>query len=63
MAAELAATPAASFTLTKRAMRLPCLDRARRMMDANREALMAAWSSAETLAAIRDYLEKTLPKK
>ncbi len=63
MAAELAATPAASFTLTKRAMRLPCLDRARRMMDADREALMAAWSSAETLTAIRDYLEKTLPKK
>lgn len=63
LAAELAATPAASFTLTKRAMRLPCLDRARRVMDANREALMAAWSSAETHAAIRAYLEKTLSKK
>jgi enoyl-CoA hydratase len=63
LAAELAATPAASFSLTKRAMRLPGLDRARRVMDVDHDALMKAWSSAETHAAIREYLERTLTRK
>ncbi|HEY7473620.1 MAG TPA: enoyl-CoA hydratase/isomerase family protein [Vicinamibacterales bacterium] len=62
VAADLAAAPAASFTLTKRAMRMPYLERARRTADADAGALLAAWTSSETLAAIRSYLEKTLPR-
>jgi enoyl-CoA hydratase len=62
LAVELASTPPASYALTKRAMRLPCLDRARRAAEAEGDALMAAWTSHETHAAIRAYLEKTLGK-
>lgn len=62
VAADLAATPAASFTLTKRAMRMPYVDRARRTSDADAGALLAAWTSDHTRAAIRSYVEKTLPR-
>jgi enoyl-CoA hydratase len=62
-AAELAAAPAVSFRLTKRAIRMPYLERARQAMAADAGALEAAWSSDETHAAIRAYLEKTLSKK
>jgi enoyl-CoA hydratase len=61
-AAELGATPADSFMLTKRAMRMASVYRARRTMDADAAELMAAWSSDATRAAIRSYLEKTLRK-
>jgi enoyl-CoA hydratase len=59
-ASELAAVPAASFRLTKRAIRLPYLERARQTMAAERGALLAAWSAADTHTAIKAYLEKTL---
>jgi enoyl-CoA hydratase len=61
-AAELAATPSASFALTKRAMRLPALERARQTLESERTALLSAWSSEHTHAAIRAYLDKTLKK-
>jgi enoyl-CoA hydratase len=63
VAADLAATPAASFTLTKRAMRMPHLERARRTADADAGALLAAWTSNDTRTAIRSYVEKTLHGK
>jgi enoyl-CoA hydratase len=62
VAAELATTRATSFALTKRAMRLPSLERAQQSTETGRSALLAAWSSEETHAAIRAYLEKTLRK-
>lgn len=61
-AAELAAAPAVSFRLTKRAIRTPYVDRARRTSAAEAGALEAAWSSDETHAAIRAYVERTLKK-
>ena len=63
VAVELAAAPAESFTLTKRAMRMAYVDRARRTMDIDAAELMAAWTSDTTRAAIRSYLEKTLENK
>lgn len=60
MATELAATPPASFRLTKRAVRRPYVERARATMAPDRGALMAAWTSDETRDAIRAYLHKTL---
>jgi enoyl-CoA hydratase len=62
VAAELAAAPADSYMLTKRAMRMAYVDRARRTMDTDAPELMAAWSSDTTRAAIRSYLESTLRK-
>lgn len=61
-AVDLATAPSASFRLTKRAMRLPYVERAGRM-DHDAGALLATWASEETRAAIRAYLEKTLPRK
>jgi enoyl-CoA hydratase/carnithine racemase len=59
-ASELAAAPRTSFNLTKRAIRLPCLERARQTEAADGRALLAAWSSDDTYAAVRAYIAKTL---
>jgi enoyl-CoA hydratase len=59
-ASELAATPPASFRLTKRAMRLPYVERAKQAMAEDGGALMAAWTSEETGRAIRAYVKTRL---
>jgi enoyl-CoA hydratase len=59
-ARELAAAPARSYALTKRALRAPALESlAARNPAASREVL-AAWASDEVLAAVRAYAERTL---
>jgi enoyl-CoA hydratase len=64
IAAELAAAPPESFRLTKRAIRMPYVERAGRMARSkDAEALLAAWASEETHAAIRAYIEKTIPRR
>jgi enoyl-CoA hydratase len=59
VAESLAAIPAAAFALTKRQMREPALQRMREgaVTDAAAED---SWASAETLAAIRGYVARTL---
>ena len=60
-AESLAAIPSAAFTLTKRQLRDPAMQRMR--AGAATDADVAnAWASAETLGAIRDYVAKTLKR-
>jgi enoyl-CoA hydratase len=59
VARHMAAIPPRSFSLTKRAMRQPFLDRVSAAADAD---VAAAWKSPEIQAAIRAYVEKTIPK-
>jgi enoyl-CoA hydratase len=60
LAREMASTPASSFGLTKRIARQPCLDRARAAPLAHGDALLASWTSDDTLAAVRAYVHRTL---
>jgi enoyl-CoA hydratase len=61
-AERMAKLPARAFTLTKRRLREPALERMKNaaMRDADAHA---AWESPETLAAVRGYVERTLKKK
>jgi enoyl-CoA hydratase len=60
-AEALAAVPPAAFALTKRQLREPVLERIHigAAIDA---AVQDAWASAEVLAAIRDYVARTLKR-
>jgi enoyl-CoA hydratase len=62
IARELASIPARSFALTKRLTRLSVLDLLERHAAAAAPKVLDAWSSAEVLDAIRDYVEKTIKK-
>jgi enoyl-CoA hydratase/carnithine racemase len=61
VARSLAAIPSAAFALTKRQLREPVLERIQ--VGAAIDALVQnAWASDEILAAIRDYVARTLKK-
>lgn len=59
-AAALARIPAATFAITKRALRAPAI--ARIVGDAAAEHIKEIWMADETRAAIRAYLDRTLKK-
>jgi enoyl-CoA hydratase len=61
-ARALAAAPARSYALTKRALRAPALESLARYAPAASAAVRAAWASDEVLAAVRAYAERTLGK-
>jgi enoyl-CoA hydratase len=61
VAQAMAAIPASAFALTKRQLREPVLDRMH--AGASIDALVQhSWASDETLAAIRDYVARTLKR-
>ena len=60
-AEHLAALPADVFTLTKRALRAPAIERIRAGEALDRE-VVDAWAAPETLAHIRDYIARTFKK-
>ena len=62
VAEQLAAIPAISFALTKRAFVNPILERVRAASSINAD-VSEAWKSPEVQARIRAYLEKTIGKK
>jgi hypothetical protein len=61
VAESLAALPRTAFALTKAQLREPSLQRmiAGASIDA---AVQEVWASADTLAAIRDYVARTFKK-
>jgi len=59
LAMSLASIPPESFRLTKRALRRPHLDALGQHGGAIDAEVMRVWQSAETMAAIRGYLERT----
>jgi len=59
----LASIPPASFRLTKHALRQPHLDALAREAAAFDAQVLRVWQSDETMAAIREYLERTLGKR
>ena len=61
-ALELAAIPAATFRLTKRALRQPALDRIRQEPSSSERDLINVWAAPDTLEAVRRYLERTLKR-
>lgn len=61
-ATDLGSRPRDAFRLTKRQLREPFTDRARKFSTADREA-MELWSSPKTHDAIRAYLAKTVGRK
>jgi enoyl-CoA hydratase len=60
VAGSMAAIEPSAFRLSKRALRAPALERMRRERDD--DEVRRCWSSAETLGAIRRYVEATLGK-
>ena len=62
VATDLGSRPREAFRLTKRQLREPFIDRARKFSTADREA-MELWSSPKTHEAIRAYLSKTVGRK
>ena len=60
-AERMAALPRTAFALTKRQLREPTLQRIRAAAARDAEVL-AAWQAPETLAAIREYVARTLRK-
>ena len=62
VATDLGSRPRDAFRLTKRQLREPFIERARKFATADREA-MELWSSPKTHEAIRAYLAKTVGRK
>lgn len=62
VAEQLAAIPAVSFTLTKRALVQPVLDQVAALADVDRE-VARAWSDPAIHQAIAAYLERTVRRK
>lgn len=63
LAMSLASIPPESFRLTKRALRRPHLDALLQHGGTIDAEVMRVWQSAETMAAIRGYLERTFGSK
>jgi enoyl-CoA hydratase len=59
-ARELAAVPGASFALTKRLRRRSVLEQLERHAARDAAQTLALWSSAETLAAVDAFVQRTL---
>jgi enoyl-CoA hydratase len=62
VARDFGSKPPSSFRITKQFVRAPGAERMRAAV-AERQALLEAWASEETLEAVRGYLERTLRKK
>ena len=62
IAVELGSRPRDAFRLAKRQLRMPFVNRALELASADREAL-ELWTSPETHASIRAYLDRTIGKK
>ena len=63
VAAEMAAIPADVFAFTKRQLREPALARIRDAGPRADLAVQKTWESPATLAAIGDYVTRTLGKR
>jgi enoyl-CoA hydratase len=63
LATEMAAIPADVFAVTKRQLREPALARIRDADARAERAVLATWKSPATLAAIGDYVARTLGKQ
>ncbi len=63
VARDFAAIPPSAFALAKRQLRSPTLQRADTYAITNDDDALAAWSSPETHAHIRGYLERTIGKR
>jgi enoyl-CoA hydratase len=61
-ASTLAALPPEAFALTKRQTRQPALTRSASGADVTDAEIEQIWTAPETLARIRDYVERTLRK-
>lgn len=61
VARDLGSKPARSFQITKQFVRAPGAERMRAAAG-EREALLEAWASDETLKAIQSYLDRTLKR-
>ncbi len=59
-AAELAAIAADTFTLSKRQIRQPLMERIARQKELHEAEVRKAWSDPSTHQIIREYLERTL---
>jgi len=62
VARQLAAVPAQSFALTKRALRRPTLECMLRHADAFDQDVGSAWRDESVLATMRDYVARTIKK-
>jgi enoyl-CoA hydratase len=62
VARQLAAIPPAAFALTKQALRAQALERIDAAAERRDSAVLDAWTAAETLTHIREYLRRTLGK-
>lgn len=62
-AESLGSIPAAAFAVSKRQLRRPALDQADRFEREWGAQVLAQWRDPETHAAIRNYLDRTVPKK
>jgi enoyl-CoA hydratase len=62
VARQLAAIPPAAFALTKQALRAPALEQIDAAGERLDPAVLDEWTSADTLAHIREYLRRTLGK-
>ena len=63
VARHLAEVPAPLYALTKRMLRQPVLERVAAGRLAHGAEIEARWTAPETLAAIADYVEKTINKR
>ena len=62
VASDLASIPEMAFQLTKRGMRQAAVDRWQQHAAEMGQAVLASWTSAQSAAAIRAYIERTLGK-
>lgn len=63
IADELAAIPAETFTTTKRSVRRPLIEAARRQAALEDAALIEKWASPETLEKIAEFASRTIGRR
>jgi enoyl-CoA hydratase len=63
VAEEMAAIPTVAFSATKRAVRLPMIEAARRQAALTDEAVLEHWCSPETLRQVAQFAEQTLKRR
>jgi enoyl-CoA hydratase len=62
VARQMGAVPAESFTLTKRTLRRPAIERMLRHADAFDQDVGRVWRDESVLAAMRDYVARTIKR-
>jgi enoyl-CoA hydratase len=62
VAGQLALIPRQAYRLTKQALRSPALERIEGANELHEQAVLEAWSAAETHAHIREYMRRTVGK-